>query len=242
MRKETIIGLLFLVALSSCKKEEEVPIPFTASFTATIDNQAIIISESNGAIWSCGSGSNSLSTIPDSTNIQFRMFLGHPFKSDGDYRSSLTVTFFNHINSGELIPPGPSGDITEEMFREKLKVGSYPYTFLSETASGVIIEWYDSDGKFWSTGRNQHENNGIPLTAPNYSSSLFEVIDSEPAEVDYPFENWAQKLSMKFNCYVYNNLGDSILIEKGILNCKYIYGFTFNISLNKLAAEAMQAK
>ena len=225
---------MFFLTLISCKKEKDDPIPYSASFTATINNQSVYLSESNGAIWSSGSGYSGLSTIPDSTNIQFRLFLGKLFKSDGDYKSSLAITFNNHINTNELVPPGPSGDISEVMFRELLNVGSYQYTYLSEASSGIIIEWYDDSGKFWASGRNQHQNNGIPLNPPDYNGSSFEVTYSTPAEIDYPVHSWAQQLSIKFSCFVFNNLGDSIWIDNGILNCKYSYGMSFNISLNSL--------
>ena len=235
MKNFSIIGAFLIFMLVSCKKEQEDPIPFYATFSAIINNQLVTLTESTGSFWNHGAAKTSVEDHSDSTSIQYKLFLGARLKEDGYYKNSLKIDFVNHYFNSDLIPPEPNGELSENMFRESLKVGNYSYTFRSRVASGVIVQWYNSTGKFWATGRNQSENNGIPLSEPNYSNNSFEIINSIPTEVEVWFYDWAQELTINFNCFVYNNLGDSIWIENGVLNCRYSYRKFGNISHNKLA-------
>ena len=102
--------------------------------------------------------------------------------------------------------------LTERLFRQFFKIGDYSYTFKPWIKSGIEIVWYDDKGILWQSGQFNSLINLFPTSQPDYSNNNFTIIYSNPG-IPPNFHSFKQELTLIFNCWAYNKLGDSLRIN-----------------------------
>ncbi len=224
-KRALFILMIIIISVFSCKKDDvddnNTDYEFS-SFNASINGIDVIIKEDTINIFSNSVKTKSTGVIDDLI-MGFYMSLGPLVGNADSIRNLINIEFNNNISLSDL---DNNNDISEMKFRDLLKVGQYPFTYIPSEQSGVIVSYYDKNGvnwisdKYFSVAGNSGDT--IPLI-PDYTNFNFEIIESTTIQPPYPFYQWGQKLHINFDCYLYNINGDSIKIENAEFTGKYYY-------------------
>ena len=214
---------ILLFQLIGCKKNSEEPIPFRASFQATINKVQFSFEQSD--IYRLAGGASFMDNIngTDSAGLSVESGLFKvQYESDWIIQNSIFIYFIEHIPEDSLNSPPYMIPLPERIFRRVFSIGNYEYTYLPSVKKGVIVTWYDSEGNKWATGKDNSWDS-IPPAQPDYSNNNFSVVYSNPMMVQPSTYNYEQEVHMIFNCWVYNKKGDSLHMENAKLNTIYRY-------------------
>ena len=225
-----IIGILLF---SGCKKDtnDTTTTPFRATFQAVVNNIAVSYAETTSPAgptdhyWSCAGVSDPEINYSDSSLFMFEMCLCQYYKNNIDsvYHNSIFIDIIHHISNNSLDRSGQYPDLYENIFRNFLETGIYPYTFNSSLVKGINVIWYDDKGVQWVSGHIYNGETAFPAFPPDYSRNNFSIVYSQPCVPLVSFYTWAQEVHMTFGCWVYNYYGDSLRIENARLQGIYSY-------------------
>ncbi|GEM_PF-6514002 len=219
----TVMMLAVLSCLAwGCTKHRETNSPFIASFTATINKAAFSCVQSAGYRLTGGvsfmdhlNGTDSAGLSLESSLLKTR------FVPDTSRQNTVAVFVISHIPDDSL-SPGAVVPVPEHTFRRILSVGKYGYTYMPSVKGGIIVAWYDANGKKWATGIDDQADT-IPGRLPDYTRNYFTVTFSQSVTVVPGTYIYRQEVHMTFNCWVYDGGGDSLHIENAKFNTIFSY-------------------
>jgi hypothetical protein len=201
MNTKTIyFALLISTLIIACKKEnttnstpDEVTALEKIHFSGKINNEYFNYIHDVDIPNGVSEGRDSYKTINNIEDSTFNFFYGANVQNEKYWakRSKITVI------KGSILLHGSPSRATETQFNNFFKVGTYPIA--TDTSNGFTIAYSDSTRKEWSTlwGDNQ-----------NHTVSIDEIITVIPLTTTF-----AIKVRFKFNCTVYDMMGNSLFIE-----------------------------
>jgi hypothetical protein len=172
---------------------EEIPSGIESQFyfTGEINGQEITLEEGKNGI---ANGAGSLS----GTNVDFcaeeqSMTLLNPFETAEGIEVVILKNFVECVSECTQIL---------EMFEERTyQYGKSPISSDEEGIEGVIVNYQDADGVYWTTNFNDQTNSSFEIS---------EIKDND--------EFWSERITKShFSCTLYNEDGDSIELINGIL-------------------------
>ncbi len=200
----SLVAMCYVLLVISCSQEEQVkpednkgtPKNITSQFyfSGEIEGELVIIEEGgligNGA--GAGGGNNANLCAEEQS-----MLLANPldFESQG-IEVIILKNFVDCVTECSQIL---------EMFEERsYAYGSSPYNSEEDATDGVIINYIDENGTYWTTNLNDQTN------------STFEIIEIVPNE-----EFWSETITTcTFSCTLYNESGASIQLSNGELTSR----------------------
>ena len=221
--KVKLAFVILLCHLIGCKKNNEEPKPFRASFQAAMNKVQFSCEQSDD--YRLAGGGSFMNNINGTDSAGFAVESGLfkvRYVPDTILQNSIYVFFTEHIPEDSLNSPPSVDPVPERIFRRMFSVGDYNYTYIPSVKGGVIVTWYDSEGNKWATGRDNSWDT-IPPAHPAYSHNNFSVVYSNPVTVQPGTYNYRQEVHMIFDCWVYNKKGDSLHIENAQFNTLFTY-------------------
>jgi len=218
-----IAFVILFCLLFGCKKHNDEPLPFRASFQGTINNVQFYFEQSDIYRWDGGvsfmeniNGTDSAVLSVESGLVKIQ------YEPVWIIQNSIFVYFIEFIPQDSLNDPPYLIPVPERIFRRVFSIDDYQYSFIPSLKEGVIVNWYDSEGNKWATGRDNSWDS-IPPAQPDYSNNSFSIVYSKPMTIQPGTYYYQQEVHLIFNCWVYNNKGDSLYIENAKLNTIYRY-------------------
>lgn len=197
--KSLFLFCLAVLTLNGCKeKDKEIdakPVTSNASFyfSAKINGQSFLVEDGENGFISSAAVTRAGVSDEEGTESQSSVLI----------TSTLDKwTGFTLVKNFARLPGECSG--IEAMFR----TGSYAYGRMEDSPNtaaldGVVVFYTDANDKFWSSD----------LGTGNQTGSTFEIIE-HVANTD----GFSQKISKaKFNCKVYDGLGNSQTLTEGLI-------------------------
>lgn len=195
--------------------------PFRASFSALIDHSGFSFEQSGDYRLMGGAGLMDKINGTDSAGCVIESRLEMVRTSPVPIiQNSIGIYFINHIPDDSLNFSQPLLPLPERIFRRLFTPGKYGYTYLPSVKGGVIVTWYDGDGRKWGTGADDPADT-IPPAPPSYAHNEFEVVYSTPVQPGT--FNYRQEVHMTFSCWIYNDAGDSIFMDHARFNTIFSY-------------------
>lgn len=198
--KNIFILFVLLSVLSSCKKDEDNPAPNADFyFTGTIDGQAIsfLVPQTPTSINDYGSGPALGSSSDGVTFVYQQGFNITNIESQPEIQVGLIEVF--------------NVEATIDNFLNMFSIKSYNYgkfAGTSDSVDGAFVSYTDSNGTFWTSYNGSGEQ----------TSSTFEVTEyidnSDAASNIFTGKKIA---TFRFNCTLYDNAGNSIQVQDGVL-------------------------
>lgn len=217
--KRFFIIMIFSLLFSCDKDNDNDFVNQKATFHGLIGDKSVTLIESdniqNDTIWSPESEADS-GLIKDTLIYKLDMLLGgHQLLS---YKNQIQIQFIDNYNFKDLQKTQYGYELNENQFRNTLKFGKRVYSN-STCQQGIIINWYDSKGTFWSTIKKIDYLDNTNILEGAHIDNVFSVTQSKISNRK-PY-TWSQYLEMDFNCRLYNFNGDSIDITSGNFKCNY---------------------
>ena len=222
MMKKIIFSSVLILIFLSCKKEYSL-VKGTSNLNTTILSSlpladSILISDTT-LFYDCEfGGKRQLQIVGLNNCISFSGGNGLPYgdntKGYGAYdfnffaNDSLSALTFRRGNI-ILLPTDTSYLLQNQRMFHGFVPGNYSYTQNPVINSGVMIERFDSTGKFWSTR----------LGTADQSSSSFQILKEFNIDPQYSSTGITHYIYIRcqFNCTLYDGKGNKIEVTNGKL-------------------------
>jgi hypothetical protein len=198
-KKYLIVALMFFAILVSCEDDlptVEVPpdppqitVDSAWQFSVKIDGTIFTARDSTNDYIGSYSTSGLIAAFPDTSALIYESGLSDSLITNSLFISKGTLRF-----ASGMIP-------VDSIFEPFFAPASYQYS--PNSADGIVIEWYDSNGELWST----------EIGTANQSGSSFVIVANLSSHVNGYLD---VKLKATFNCKLYNASGQSKTLTEGL--------------------------
>ena len=211
-QKLTIILAILSVCLS-CDKQDSASINYFDFNTSNYYfrgelNEKLTFLEERLSSMTQSSGSLFSADSLDSININYSCKIINDTKVNGN-RSSLEVIICKKLHHSSF---NPFEVIPDSVFRNSLFIGTREFIIdkynYHDKASGVIINWKDNQGTYWSTAN-------YPTNLTSNKNRTFNITHSISQGTHPQLNLDIHKIRAVFDCTLYSSDGDSIRISHG---------------------------